>query len=152
MSKEVKETLKFSGYVLEDRSSDIPEIKGVYCAYAASYNPQERKWVGKDIVYFGKSEEGDGNIRARVNAHKQSDDAARRTLEDGEKLLYTYAATDNADVCERALVAAHSHLPRLANTQLTNGYVGPKISLTMMGACYGIRPQINFEAKKEDEF
>ena len=150
MSKEVKETLKFSGYVLEDRSSDIPEIKGVYCAYAASYDPQRDAWGGTDIVYFGKSEDGDGNIRARVNAHKQLDDTARRTLKEGEKLLYTYAATDNADVCERALVAAHSHLPRLANTQLTDGYIGPRISLTIMGACYGIEPQINFEARKEN--
>ena len=64
--------------------------------------------------------------------------------------LFDGCGACNADVCERALVAAHSHLPRLANTQLTDGYIGPRISLTIMGACYGIEPQINFEARKEN--
>ncbi|MBE6381528.1 MAG: hypothetical protein E7049_00760 [Lentisphaerae bacterium] len=148
MAKAIEEMLNFKGYFLEDHADMIPEnVCGVYCAYACSLNAETNKWVGTDIVYFGKS---GGDVRGRVNDHKKVGDNARRTLTNGEKLLYCYAKTDNEIECEKALVAAHKDLPRLANTLLTDGYVGPKISLTIKGDCYGIKSGIEFEANKED--
>jgi hypothetical protein len=148
MDKVIEETLSFTGYFLEDNPNDIPgKVCGVYCAYACSFDMAKNQWIGSDIVYFGKS---GGDIRGRVKDHAKLGDQARRTLNKGEKLIYCYAHTDNEIECEKALVAAHSHLERLANTQLTNGYVGPKISLTIKGDCCWIKPQIDFEAKSED--
>ena len=112
MANCVIETLKFEGYILEDAYELIPAIKGVYCAYASKKNFVTGNWDVGDIVYFGKSEEGDSTIRARVYAHMDPNDNARSTLKKGEKLAYSYAATDNPDVCELALVAKHAELPR----------------------------------------
>ena len=148
MDTVIEEPLSFTGYFLEDNADSIPEkVCGVYCAYACSFDGTKKQWIGSDIVYFGKS---GGDIRGRVKDHAKLGDQARRTLNKGEKLIYCYANTDNEIECEKALVAAHSHLERLANTQLINGYVGPKISLTINGDCYGIKAKIDFEAKRED--
>ena len=146
MNTEVKEALNFQGYIHEDSADKIPEIKGVYCAYACTKNGKTNKWELQDIVYFGKSEEGDSSVRTRVNAHKSADDNARSTLKKGEKLAYAYARADNPDVCEKALVAAHENLPRLANDRLTNGYKGPSVELTITGKAYGMLTKIHFDS------
>ena len=145
MDIEVKETLDFQGYTLEDASDKIPEIKGVYCAYACAKNAETNKWELQDIVYFGKSEDGDSSVRSRVIAHKSANDNARSTLKHGEKLAYAYAKADNPDVCEKALVAAHDDLRRLANDRLTNGYKGPSVELTIEGKAYGMKEKIRFD-------
>lgn len=149
MSTPITETLEFRGYFLEDNYASVPEVKGVYCAYAASKNKETGKWEGTDIVYFGKSEEGDGSVRKRIYAHMAEGDGARSTLRTGEKLLYTYAKTEYPDACEKALVAAHSNLPRLANEKLTDGYKGPKILMAIIGKCWGIKRLIAFESTEE---
>ena len=142
MPKEIKEHLEFKGYFLEDNADMIPEkVCGVYCAYACSFNPETNKWAGTDIVYFGKS---GGDVRGRVNDHKKVGDNARKTLKSGEKLLYCYAETDQEAECEKALVAAHDTLPRLANDKLTHGYDGPAIHLVVSGDAYGIVKNIRF--------
>lgn len=145
----IDETLTFEGYVLEDHDDRIPEKKGVYCAYACSLD-EKNEWVGTDVVYFGKAEEGDSTIRARVIAHKADDDGARRTLGDGEKLIYSYAETDNPDACEKALVEAHSALPRLANDRLTHGYKGPEIKLQIKGKAAMLHKSIYFPANEDE--
>lgn len=150
MSKPVFENLKFEGYVLEDNYNNIPEIKGVYCAYACSKNPQTNNWMLGDIVYFGKAEEGDSSIRARVVAHMDPEDNARKTLREGEKLAYAYAKTDNASVCERALIAKHKDLPRLANDKLTGEYEGPMVSLMTSGKNKGISEEILFLSNEKE--
>lgn len=143
MSKEIKEQLEFRGYFLEDDADRIPEnVCGVYCAYACSFNATTNQWEGTDIVYFGKS---GGDVLGRVNDHKKVGDNARRTLARGEKLIYCYAKTDNEIVCEKALVAAHENLPRLANDKLTNGYKGPAVDLTIIGKAYGMKTTIHFD-------
>ena len=146
MDAEVKETQDFQGYIHEDASEKIPEIKGVYCAYACTKNTKTNKWELQDIVYFGKSEEGDSSIRTRVIAHKSANDNARSTLTKGEKLAYAYAKTDNPDVCEKALVAAHDDLPRLSNDRLTNGYKGPSVELAITGKARGMKTRIHFDS------
>ena len=146
MDAEVKEALDFQGYIHEDASELIPEIKGVYCAYACTKNAKTNKWELQDIVYFGKAEEGDSSIRARVIAHKSVNDNARSTLKKDEKLAYAYAKTDSPDVCEKALVAAHDDLLRLANDRLTNGYKGPSVELSIMGKAYGMKTNIHFDS------
>lgn len=145
MDAEVKASLDFQGYTLEDSADKIPDIKGVYCAYACTKNAKSNMWELQDIVYFGKSEEGDSSIRTRVIAHKSKDDNARSTLTKDEKLAYAYAKTDKPDVCEKALVAAHENLPRLANDRLTRGYKGPSVKLTITGKAYGMKKQIHFD-------
>lgn len=149
MNKPINETLEFKGYFLEDNYAAVPEVKGVYCAYAASKNADTGKWEGLDIVYFGKSEEGDSSVRKRIYAHMAEGDSARGTLKDGEKLLYAYAETEYPDACEKALVAAHSDLPRLANEKLVDGYAGPKILLAITGKCWGMKSPIGFESTEE---
>lgn len=147
MSEPIKETLEFQGYVWEGNSAKIPEkICGVYCAYACKLNNLTNTWVGSDIVYFGKS---GGDVRGRVNDHNKAGDNARKTLQKGEGLLYCYAATDHENECEKALVAAHANLPRLANDKLTDGYKGPEIHLTIKGDAYGMRSQIDFDEVAE---
>ncbi len=142
MSKEIEQTLEFKGYFLEDNADKIPEnVCGVYCAYACSFNAETNRWVGTDIVYFGKS---GGDVRGRVSDHKKVDDNARKTLTRGEKLLYCYAETDRESECEKALVAAHDNLPRLANDKLTHGYDGPTIHLVISGDAYGMAKDIRF--------
>ena len=85
MNKVIKETLSFTGYFLEDDADIIPEnVCGVYCAYACSFDITRNKWIGSDIVYFGKS---GGDIRGRVKDHAKLGDQARRTLNKGEKLI-----------------------------------------------------------------
>lgn len=150
MNEAVFEDLEFAGYILEDNYNEIPEIKGVYCAYACSKNPQTNKWTLGDIVYFGKAEEGDSSIRARVIAHMNKDDNARKTLRKGEKLAYAYAKTDNASVCERALIAEHKDLPRLANDKLTGEYEGPMVFLTTSGKNKGISEEILFLSNEKE--
>ena len=148
MRDAVIENLKFEGYILEDNYAQIPEIKGVYCAYACAKNQVTGKWELGDIVYFGKSEDGDSTIRARVYAHMDLNDNARSTLKEGEKLAYSYAATDNPDVCERALVAKHAELPRLANDKLTSGYVGSTVLISTSGKNQGMANVILFLANE----
>ena len=75
-------------------------------------------------------------------------DNARSTLKKGEKLAYSYAATDNPDVCERALVAKHAELPRLANDKLTSGYVGPTVLISTSGNNQGMANVILFLANE----
>ena len=145
MNTEVKEVLDFQGYIHEDSADKIPEIKGVYCAYACIKNAKTSKWELRDIVYFGKSEEGTSSIRARVIAHKSANDNARSVLNKDEKLAYAYAKADNPDVCEKALVAAHDDLRRLANDRLTIGYKGPSVELTIEGKAYGMKEKIRFD-------
>ena len=150
MREPITETLEFKGYVWEGNSQNIPEkVCGVYCAYACKHNKLTNEWVGSDIVYFGKS---GGDVRGRVNDHKKAGDTARKTLQKGEGLLYCYAETDHEEECEKALVAAHSNLPRLANDKLTGGYKGPVIHLTITGASFGICGQIDFDEVTEKEF
>lgn len=149
MGNWVIETLKFEGYILEDAYELIPAIKGVYCAYASKKNSVTGNWDVGDIVYFGKSEEGDSTIRARVYAHMDPNDNARSTLKEGEKLAYSYAATDNPDVCERALVAEHAELPRLANDKLTSGYVGPTVLISTSGNNQGMANIIFFQGNEK---
>jgi len=142
MSKSISEMLDFVGYTLEDDYERIPEnVCGVYCAYSCSLNPKTCKWVIGDIVYFGKS---DGDVRGRIYDHKEKGDNARKTLKSGEKLAYCYAKTEHEIECEKALVAAHSNLPRLANDKLTDGYKGPEIHLTITGDAYGMKSGISF--------
>lgn len=142
MSRPIVETLDFVGYTLEDDYERIPEnVRGVYCAYACLYDNDKKQWIGTDIVYFGRS---DSDIRGRVYKHRAENDNARKTLKEGEKLIYCYARTDYEIECEKALVAAHADLPRLANDKLTGGYKGPEIHLQVAGKASGIRTRIDF--------
>ena len=132
--------LWFFGYFNEADLSRFDGKIGVYCAYACNKNGQL-----SDLVYIGRS--GD-DIQNRVVAHQNKDDEARSTLREGEHLAYSFAETNDHELCETVLIARHRNLlPRLANRQLVKPYEGEPVSLTLSGATHQLVTTISYDGR-----
>jgi len=129
-------SLVFEGYYNETNLARFDGKIGVYCAYATNAD-------GKlsDLVYIGRS--GD-NIKNRVLAHQDENDEARSTLKKGEHLAYSFAETNEHELCEEVLIARHRDYPRLANTKLKKPYEGKSVHLTISGKCLMLHTDIQY--------
>ena len=94
-------TLDFRGYWLDRNKSGLPAESGIYCVYAASYNPANETVSLRKLLYIGKAVD----VRDRHVNHEGLPSWERK-LESGETLCYSFAplAKRSLMICEAALI------------------------------------------------
>lgn len=94
-------TLDFQGYWLDRNKSGLPAESGIYCVYAASYNPAQDTVSLQKLLYIGKAV----NVRTR-HADHEGLPSWERKLCAGQILCYSFAplAKRSLMICEAALI------------------------------------------------
>ena len=86
--------LNFKGYRREVNWKGLPEISGVYCVYACTYNAKTKKVSIRQLLYIGESR----NVRKRVPEEpKKRRDVWASKLRNGEVLCVSRAKVGPAD-------------------------------------------------------
>ena len=94
-------TLEFRGYWLDRNKSGLPAESGIYCVYAANYNPSQDTVLLEKLLYIGKAV----NVRTRHVDH-EGRPSWERKLSSGQMLCYSCAplARRSLMICEAALI------------------------------------------------
>lgn len=114
-------SLEFQGYYLERES--MPSLPGIYCVYKCIYNRQRDTVSINDLLYIGESI----NVKERLVKHDRIIDW-QSSLENGERLCYSYAYVSNTDRERAEAALIYEHQPRFNEQHIYDfGYLKTEI-------------------------
>ena len=109
-------SLEFDGYWREAKKEYLPEVSGIYCVYACTYNPTESTVSLRTLLYVGESDD----VRERLVNHERLQDW-KRLLRGGETLCYSVAEVSSNDRVRAEAAVIFRHKPP-CNTEYKNRF------------------------------
>ena len=109
-------SLNFRGYWREPKKAFVPEVSGVYCVYACTYNADTNEVYLRGLIYVGES----SNVRDRLANHERLKDWMQR-LKTGEILCYSVAEVGSNDRERAEAAVIYRHKPP-CNTEYVNRF------------------------------
>lgn len=94
----------FNGYWRDKNRAGIPEVSGVYCVYAGSYDKDNNTVSLRKLLYIGQSV----NIHERLQNHECEKDW-KKELNYGEEVIFSYTEVPSysLDRFEAAMIYKH---------------------------------------------